>query len=391
MITKRRFLAVLLGSGLVFAACVEPDQVSWGGSVDTLSSGVPVVRNPADGLWESPRRLVEDLRIGSVDGGGPDQFGRVADATMDEARMVYVLDSHAHAVRVFDADGVFVRSLGRKGSGPGELNQPIALEWDPSGRLWVVDFGNRRYEVFDTAGAYVTSYRMSDGSFGFGNSWRSDALLYERAVEFVDGRRRLLVVRRRLVGDSLVVLDTLAVPETAAAPTIEVTFKSDSTSFTADWPIPLAPRSVLKADAFGLWWLSDPGQQYRIAVLDSQGDTVRLLERTYKSVPVSSEVEALIFEDMSEQGIELVSEIPDVHPPIEDLLPGDSSLWVRRQTDTNRTGYEVFDAKGRFLGELSTRVPVERFHVTDRIHGSVVGVLTDPLDVPYVLRLSIVE
>ena len=79
-------------------------------------------------------------------------------------RRVYVLEASAMEVRVFDPSGRHVGSFGRRGSGPGEFKQPIALTWGPADQLWVVDPGNARYSVFDTSGAFVRSYFRHNSS-----------------------------------------------------------------------------------------------------------------------------------------------------------------------------------------------------------------------------------
>jgi hypothetical protein len=375
---------------LLLAACGTGDAPSWAGSVDTLTTGVVRVRSPAEGVWGDRRgQLDETLRIGSVDDGGPDQLGHVQDVTVDDLGRLYVLEAQAKEVRVFGSDGRHVRTFARAGAGPGELKRPLALEWGPGGRLWIVDFGNRRYEVFDTTGAYVASHRLPTGSFGFSNHWGSEGLLHERIVEVGEGGRRTMTVRRRLAGDTLVEEDTFPVPETPEPETIEVTIREGDQAFTDEWPIPLAPHSVLAQDAAGGWWISDPGADYRIAELDLRGDTIRILERTYEPVPVSTEQRRAALEDLPE-GTELSADrIPSVHPPVDEILPGRDDLWVKRRTAMDRTGYDVFGGDGRYLGELVADIPLDRLTLTDRRGDTAVGVLLGPLDVPYVVKLSV--
>lgn len=59
----------------------------------------------------------------------------------------------------FSADGRFIRSWGRPGSGPGELRIPHGLAFDAQGRLFVADRGNHRVQIFDQDGTYLDEYR----------------------------------------------------------------------------------------------------------------------------------------------------------------------------------------------------------------------------------------
>ncbi len=64
---------------------------------------------------------------------------------------------------MFDRHGQHVRTIGRQGSGPGEFAQVVGLDWAPDGTLWVVDPGNARISLFDTAGAYLRAHRGLGG------------------------------------------------------------------------------------------------------------------------------------------------------------------------------------------------------------------------------------
>jgi DNA-binding beta-propeller fold protein YncE len=59
---------------------------------------------------------------------------------------LYVADTAAHDIKVFDAAGRLERTLGRRGSGPGEFNFPSHLAW-AGGALYVSDTLNARIQV----------------------------------------------------------------------------------------------------------------------------------------------------------------------------------------------------------------------------------------------------
>jgi DNA-binding beta-propeller fold protein YncE len=64
---------------------------------------------------------------------------------------LYVADTYAHDVKIFDADGKLLGTLGRRGSGEGEFNYPTHLAF-ARGELYVTDTLNSRIEVFRTDG-----------------------------------------------------------------------------------------------------------------------------------------------------------------------------------------------------------------------------------------------
>lgn len=64
------------------------------------------------------------------------------------AGLVYVVDRHAGTVNVFDQSGTFKYRFLGAGNVRGRLYYPEEIEFDPWGRLCVVDSGNGRVEVF---------------------------------------------------------------------------------------------------------------------------------------------------------------------------------------------------------------------------------------------------
>ncbi|MDA0805539.1 MAG: peptidyl-alpha-hydroxyglycine alpha-amidating lyase family protein [Proteobacteria bacterium] len=60
-------------------------------------------------------------------------------------------------VMKFAPDGTFIKQWGRIGLEHGEFRTPHAMDFDSKGRLWVVDRGNHRIEIFDQEGNYLES------------------------------------------------------------------------------------------------------------------------------------------------------------------------------------------------------------------------------------------
>ncbi|BAL22694.1 6-bladed beta-propeller [Azoarcus sp. KH32C] len=101
--------------------------------------------------------------------GGNNLFDRISSVTVDPSgRRIYVVDiggvkSENHRIRVFDTvTGQHVMDIGKRGSGPGEFNLPRDMAIGKDGRLYVVDGGNFRVQIFNADG----SYRDSFGSVG---------------------------------------------------------------------------------------------------------------------------------------------------------------------------------------------------------------------------------
>ncbi len=81
---------------------------------------------------------------------------------------IYVAEGHASGADAnarllrFDRTGTLLSSWGKKGTGPGEFDQPHALAMDSQGRLFVGDRGNDRIQIFSASGTLLdTWYQFS--------------------------------------------------------------------------------------------------------------------------------------------------------------------------------------------------------------------------------------
>ena len=146
----------------ISTSCTGSDGVAWAGTV-TDSGGVTIVTNPATGLWttESAWRVEPALTIGAADGDAELQFGQIVGIARDARGNLYVLDQQASNIRAFDADGNYLHTISRKGSGPGEIAAAAGLFLGRGDTLFVADVGAQRVSRFLTDGTEA-------GSFGLG-------------------------------------------------------------------------------------------------------------------------------------------------------------------------------------------------------------------------------
>ncbi|MBI3374956.1 MAG: 6-bladed beta-propeller [Betaproteobacteria bacterium] len=86
-------------------------------------------------------------------------------AVSADGERVYVVDTggvqrqEEHRVRVFNGrTGTHLFDFGKRGSGDGEFNLARDIAIAPNGRLYVVDTGNFRVQVFDRDGKFVKAF-----------------------------------------------------------------------------------------------------------------------------------------------------------------------------------------------------------------------------------------
>ncbi len=78
---------------------------------------------------------------------------------------LFVVDTAAHRVSVFDRDGRLLREFGERGSADGAFNYPTLIWHTESGVLHIVDALNFRVQSFDTNGRWLGKFgRHGDGT-----------------------------------------------------------------------------------------------------------------------------------------------------------------------------------------------------------------------------------
>lgn len=101
-------------------------------------------------------------------------------------------------IKVFAADGNFVRQVGRSGQGPMEFQLPRPVHADSTGRVHIIDPGNSRASVIGSDFSLVTERRLpsgdphsfvpiDDGDSYALNMWLSDAATVGNMVHIVRG------------------------------------------------------------------------------------------------------------------------------------------------------------------------------------------------------------
>jgi sugar lactone lactonase YvrE len=100
------------------------------------------------------------LTLGKPGGAAePDYFYQPNDVVVAPNGDIFVGEGHGGGnsrILKFSKDGKFIKSIGKKGPGPGEFDQPHALAFDSKGRLVVGDRGNNRIQILDQEGKFIS-------------------------------------------------------------------------------------------------------------------------------------------------------------------------------------------------------------------------------------------
>ncbi len=166
MFWRARVLSLVLAIGL--SACGQADRDAEGvDTTRTIVGDTTIVRTLSGSVWGDSVKLVEEVVIGVLDGAEEYLFGQVQDLAIDADGGIYVFDGQVPALRYYDSDGSYVRTLGREGEGPGEYkNASLGIAVRRSdGRVVMRDPRNMRLNVYNPDGSPSDSWRVESGLF----------------------------------------------------------------------------------------------------------------------------------------------------------------------------------------------------------------------------------
>ena len=357
-------------------------------------------------------RADEDLRIGSMDG-GPSAFGSVIDVEVNGRGDIFVLDGQAAQIPVFTAQGGFLRTLGRRGQGPGEFQSFREAGWKGD-TLWVVDPQASRVTMMSEADSVFATItiRSSVALEGAAVGVRPGPLLADGSVlAYGSGTAyslsgavspRLPIYRTDRGADSLHVLMTFDASKE---------FMVYGAGSMLRQPVSDRKLFAVARDGRSLWYLDrsvsgpDPPGRTWLTNTSISGDTLSHHSIAYEPVPfddghfnalVDSVVGAARDTGVPEQFVETMREAlqesafrPSHHPPATHLVAGsDSTVWLRLQQPevSEAAQWLVFSAAGAMIARLHLPQGLQMHRATlQTIWGSMVG----PFDEPYVVRLRV--
>lgn len=416
-----RLLPLVFGVSLVACADGSRDVSSdtpWQTSVD--STGDTIVLRITGAIPERLNRtLVTELRVGSLDGPEETTFGNILAVRPAPDAGLVVYDQQVPAVRLFDAEGTFVRNVSVKGGGPGEFGHLNGIAALPDGRWVLWDAAGPRLNIHTPDGTFARSVRLSaGGTFGQGMLFADAAgKLYLDAVVWRDSADGSISKRGLIVLDTAgTVLDTLPYLDWGDPPNV-VKARSPDGGATNTWHVPFMPSSVTRLRRTG-GVASGPSDPYRLYLIPGRSERPILIEREHVPAAVSSD-ERTYYTAQIETAMRRLDPtwrwsgpaIPQSKPAYRDIEVGlDGRIWVElstaaepipeaelpplvpgqssdsRRTTRARTAYDVYTPGGALLGRVILPWGTS---ISTSAGDLVWGTMTDSMDVPYAVRFRI--
>ena len=378
---------------------------------DTIGDTV-VVRTLAGSVWGGDATLEPEVSIGELDGPEEYLFGRVSSVAVDDDHNVYVLDGQAQEILQYDALGDYVRTVARRGEGPGELALAYQLAFLPDGRLVVPDANNQRVQLFGPGATDREEWPLqSSHPYGTHRLWTDAAgrtWILHLAMPAADMDAMLdgvVIVR----GPDGTHLDTLPGPAGDFDPPM-LTASSKPRGPTGATghrtePVPFSPAALWAGHPHG-GIVKGISSDYRIDL--HLGERVLRIERAFDPIPVPPAERDHYRDSIMDMMLWMDPDwewngppIPETKPVFRSLHSGkDGRIWVelspelRSAVDPSlgeRIRYDVFEPDGTYLGAVNAPEDF-RASINPVFDGDYVWAVTrDELDVQRVVRYRIVR
>lgn len=335
-------------------------------------------------------------------GGGGDEvhFTWIRAATQLPDGRVVALDPRLQELFVFAPTGELLTRAGREGDGPGEFKRPGGVLHLGGDTLLVYDSSHMRFSLFDTDGTFLDDRRL------------------EQPDGAEDAARLTLYGAVDAVGDTITLRgEGFAFRSSDSGdyvwenPTLRYTSDGTRVGEVAEptkmwfYGTPDGPRSRLFGGAQdvaagnGLVYVGDR-EHYEVRVYEPAHGLVRIDRLVRPRRPVTDEIVESYMTFLSENApasadrermLERMEQQPraDSLPWIQDLLPDASgNVWVMEYRvpgqDSGAVG--VFSVEGEWLGAVSLPAAFRPLEIGEDY---VLGVRTDELDVPHLVRYGL--
>ncbi|MFO7609880.1 MAG: hypothetical protein R6X35_11920 [Candidatus Krumholzibacteriia bacterium] len=317
----------------------------------------PFVENPAEpAAGRATVTLVREWSLGGEDD-EENFFGIVGEVFADDAGNVYLVDNQLAEVQVFDPRGAWLRTLGRRGDGPGEVRNLRTALLMPDGSLGLVQAFPGQVVTVQQDGApglTMVPGRTDPTSGGF------------MALNTAAGRGGTLAfsgTRMQRREQSALRTSYIATFAPDGAPLAEVVTKELETQMAAT-RIDEAEedfaneRWTIGPD--GLLYVAAARNGYRVDVHAPDGTLVRSFGRAYtpvrRTAAEKEQVEDTLQPWRRNNRDSFQFEVLETEPDILRLhvLPG-GEVWVltsrgvRERQPGEMAVYDVFDPAGRFV------------------------------------------
>jgi hypothetical protein len=149
-------ILIYFSIAIVLVSCGKK-RSDWKGTIKK-GNGVTIVKNPKEPMYRKDVfSLEKELVIGEEKKADEYLFSQIADVGVDHEENIYILDVKDAHILVFNKNGEYLRTIGKRGQGPGEFQHATNLTITPGNEILVNDRGARFLHFYALNGDYLRS------------------------------------------------------------------------------------------------------------------------------------------------------------------------------------------------------------------------------------------
>jgi len=314
-----------------------------------------------------PSGEIETLQLKEMwrAGGEDDEdilFGLIAQALIDDAGNIYLLDTQLNHVEVFSVDGEHLKTIGHEGDGPGEFRQAFDMVFMPDGTLGVAQVFPGKLIKLDLDGTPAGEYRPTLGSAEEGgflvlvNCFGSGGTLVFSGIDIAFDQAALTQTRTYFV-------KSFGPDGTPQADLHSEDRLWDLNNFTLRETMTDFCWGRIDVGADGKVAVAIPRNEYAITLFNPDGTVDRVIEREYKSPKRTDRARNRATAGLEGQIRQFPPGTPyevDAHDPdiTAVFVREDDSIWVltsqafwHPKPGVLKT-YDVFNREGDFIKQV---------------------------------------
>lgn len=328
---------------LFFCAVCQKKAAQWKGKI-VIEDGVTVVKNPREPITKEPLFVLqEDLIIKGSEDVEEKMFQNINTLGVNKQGDMYILDEQAGNIKVYDHKGDFLKTIGKKGQGPGEFGLPISLAIMPSQNIIVNDMGQRKILFFDREGNYLKQSSIADKFLFFGPMVTSTGdLVASHTIP-----QEIPVTELKKFNQKLEPRLTFTSIPVDKPPEINI-FVARSLS-SLRWTL---------TDNDEIIWGDIKNPEYELYVHNQEGILIKKITREYDPLPITAEDKEKLMEETFGQSPakdQWDVNFPENYPPYMGFSIDDKGhILVRRyenQKDERGWLVDIFDSEGRYMAQ----------------------------------------
>jgi len=345
---KIAFITVVLfiAASMLLVSCGQ-QKAKWKGTIEE-QDGVIIVKNPAEPIYtKDVFRLEEDLTIDNVEEDEGFTFQDITHIVVDDDENIYVSDSKAAFIKVFDKSGNYLRTIGKKGQGPGEFLYPFEILVMPQGELMVNDLYQLRVHFFSLDGKYLRQFSSSTMAMFRRPRVDSEGHIIVGHVNVGDPIEAVL---KKLDSNLNPVLTLAARPLVSKPPAI-IEYFEVRRSTNLVWDVAMEDNIV--------WGVFN---KYEIFVNNPEGKLIRKIVKAYDGIGINKEKEEKLIKALFGNNPvpqQTTIKFPKVYPPfIRFTCDEEGRLFVQtyeKTEDEEEDYYDVFDSEGKYIVRISLK------------------------------------